>query len=846
MADELPSYDPKVSFDVTPGTDISRSVQYMINGFKEFSNQANSVINRESNQIEAQDKQNLQYNISKTYQDFANQALVEPDKNKALSDYQAKAQEYSNGLKQSAGNQGDLVNNLTSYYGDQHYNTLLRAALFQNKRMDFVNNVTQLDQLNKDMIEAAKNPNTMAPAGPQDEPDDPQFVSQKNQINDDLSSGKINQDQHDQQMGNLLHQYGNQEPTQQFAAAQSIAASQKALIHKMVFNGEMEPETSVRAIDRIDQQLKGEQLHTEYRKAVDNGTGADFIQHVIEHSPFGWTAQQTHAMVAGWLSEDMQLAKARGLNTTVVNGQVAANIQNIEENGAIPNETVRQNVALLHPEAVGQYDQNVKDAMTVHSYRQAWLSGDPKQIAQMQSLMKVDPNDPDALHQIQLNNKINKSLSQLRTNWNRDPMPFEQQQPYFQMYAQHAQSAQDAGAGGQNLTNTPVNSQIKVPDVYQQVIASQQLKGKQLFGTSAQRIKLLTNQEALNNVSFVNNPATSADQISKFYADLRSKFSNNTEYQLALKQMGDLGLNPRMQFASTLADDTPNRDQLIQALKTPTSVLESGLDKSNVGILKAGVNNDIFQRGNAGTTAASNAGDATPQFNSFLQTLHPANGVYDQGYLQNMYGTVYALGLHYMQSGQATSASQAKQMAENTFANRYDYKTVSGGATVAIPKNGQMAPDVAQQFINQQSNNIKNVQFGNMGTLPSAQAQQRENINAGHFINTDDDNTLVWVGANGKIPPLPNGQPYTIDLQHAVRGNTNVGNPDLKIAVNNQLSQNYDPKTTQALKSVAHPSFHPYFDQQAQAKSNMTGTEKDIQAFNQFKQDNSKNVGGAP
>lgn len=836
MAEELPSYDPKVSFDVTPATDISRSVQYMINGFKEFSNQANSVINRESNQIESQDKQNLQYNISKTYQDFANQALVEPDKNKALSDYQAKAQEYSQGLQQSAGNQSDLVKNLTSYYGDQHYNTLLRAALFQNKRLDFVNNVTQLDQLNKDMIEAAKNPNTMAPAGPQDEPDDPQFVSQKNQINDDLSTGKINQDQHDQRMGDLLHQYGNQEPTQQFSAAQSIAASQKALIHKMVVNGEMEPETSVRAIDRIDQQLKGEQLHTEYRKAVENGTGADFIQHVIEHSPFGWTAQQTHAMVAGWLSEDMQLAKARGLNTSVVNGQVAANIQNIEENGAIPNETVRQNVALLHPESIPQYDQNVKDAMTVHSYRQAWLSGDPKQLSQMMSLMKVDPNDSDSIHQVQLNNKINKSLAQLRTNYNKDPMTFEQQQPYFQMYAQHAQSAQDVGAGGQNLTNTPVNSQIKVPDVYQQVIASQQLKGKQLFGTSAQRVKLLTNQEAASNVSFVNNPATTAEQVNKFYADLRAKFSNNTEYQLALKQMGDLGLNPRMQFAATLADDTPNRDQLVQALKTPTHILEAGLDSKNIHTLKTGVNNDIYQDRTAGTS----------QFTSFMNTLHPANGVYDQGYLQNLYGTVYALGLHYMQSGQATTADQAKQMAEDTFANRYDYKTVSGGAMVAIPKNAQMAPDVAQQYINQQSNNIKNVPFLNLGSTQTAQLQQRENINGGHFINTDDDNTLVWVGANGKIPPMPNGQPYTINLHNAVRGNTNVGNPDLSASIKNQLPQNFNPKTTLAIKAVAHPSFHPIIDQQAQTHSNMTGAAKDIHAFNQFKQDNSKNVGAMP
>ena len=846
MADNLPEYTPSVSYDVQSPSDISKSVQYMIKGFKEFGNQANSLIDNKENQIAAEDKQQLQYNISKTYNDFANQALLNPDKNKALEDYQAQSKDYSDGLQQVAGNQKQFVQNLTGYYSDQHYNPLLKQALFQNKRIDLVNNIAKLDQLGKDMIDAAKNPNTLAGSSQGDPNSNPDFAAAKQQNDNDLSAGNITQEQHDQRNSDLLNQYGNQEPTQQFAPAQALAAKQVSLIKKMVISGELEPETGLRAINAVQQKLVVQQLSTEYQKAVQTGTQGQFLENLAEHSPHGWTFNQTHQVIAQLIRQSADIAKAQGLNATVVNGQVKANIANIENNGAIPDETVRQNVGALNPMALKDYDTNIRDAQTVHEYRQAWLSGDPKRIAQMMSLMNVNPNDPDAIHQQILNGKINKSLAQLKADYVKDPLKYEMQQPYFQQAMSQAKMAQDANASSSHLQNTPVNSVLATPQVWQQVIQSQMQKGLTPYGGKNSTTKLMTNQDALNGAAFVNNPNSSPQDISNYFSSLRSQYANRQQYNLVLKQLSDNGMSPRMQFRATLDPSTPGIDQITQSLAMPVHQLEKGIDPTQLKALKQQVQNDVYN-------GRTNILRAPTNLQLYMNTLQGNSGGRDPEFLQGVHDSIYSMALHFMQTGQASNYTGATTMAENFFANRYKYTNV-GSQTIAVPNEASISPQAVSSYANQKARNIGNIYFSPLPTqAPLAQQKYDANIKAGHFANGSDDHTLVWVGKDGNAPPMANGLPYTIDMRDAQNGNTNVAHPDLNTAHNVAFKQNFAPQGAQALQSVSHKSFQPFVQKQALSirattpqeqqtgivnQPKMTGTQVDVQKFQSFIQKN--------
>lgn len=708
MADQLPTYKKSVPIEVTPQADIDSSAQMLINSFKQFSNDVTEVATTLNKQVAEERRAIIKNNISTTYQQFAQSAILENDKKKGLDDYNIKANAYSQQLLAETDRfNKDYTKNLLDYYATAHAQPIVTEVQKQNQRVQQVDFVERNARATDDVINAINNSN---PA--------------------------LGENQYD--------------------AALSLAAQQTKGMEQATVQGNMDRNTFGHAYTELRKKYKSEILLNQYKNAVNDGKGRDWLASFDKTNIEGLDQadkENIHAQIVK-INRD-HLAEA-GLSLSGLNQQMKDEYKGIEETGRLPNADLTNIVNQVIPEKAKQFELQKRIAMRLYNIKQATATMNPSKTENYLNSLLPKPGAktdlPEPIYR-ELYNRAVVAVNKQRQEILADPMKFVQKQPFIQATANNYQISADVNAVGEHKNSSPVNSTVTPP--FKSIIEYQQSIGLSLTGKGNQSIRLMTNAEANRRVIQIEQ--STARQKIDYMNRLNKDFGGGTAYQLAIRQLVNAGMPSQYALLANANPDSQESQDIGNAFAIPPKTLAADLkskDESGFKALQASVASQVY----TGTGAVNS------KFQSYIQSTNSYAGNKSIQYLDGIKSTVEQLASYYLVTGKSTNNNDAINRAQSVIADRYNYTNLDNN-TIRVPQ--QYTPSAIAQYAAKQEIRVKTFPFV-LNTRDPKSA--RELVDKGHWANDPVDHGLVWVDFNGVVWKDKNEQPLSFSFDDAQYG----------------------------------------------------------------------------
>lgn len=714
MADQLPVYEKSVRLEIANQPDTDSAAQNMINAFRNFSNATTEITGSYLRRESEERRDIIKNNISTAYRQFGTDALLEPDQQKALSDYDQKATDYGKGLL----NETDpfnkaYVKNLLDYYSNEHRTPIIRDAVEQTKR------VQQID-----------------------------FIMRDNRATDDV-----------------LHAIQTSDPKlgdHQFDAATSLHTQQIQFLQQQAVLGNISPSAFDSAVKTYRKQFMREVLLKKYKDAVAEGKAPEFLKSLVESSIEGFDENDKASVFLSINKINDQHLTELGLSMSGLNEQKKKDIKAIEDSGALPNVKLLDVVKQVQPAEAEKYRQEQEKAQTVWSIKQAAAQSTPAQIEELKKQLRpTDPNEPQYMDKLDMYNRAFNAVDKQRTDYYKDPMASDQDQPFIQKLSRDYQLAEDAHAVGTPVKNSALNEPIQKP--WDSIIQHQQAMGLSIYGDKSNRVRLLTDAQAREKVAAIEQ-ANPREKIALFN-QLHQQYDGGIRYNLVIKQLADAGLNSKLQFLGLFQPDDPQAQDIADAMTLPTKDMKDALTSKNkvwADSVDSGVNKGIYND------------SGTSNFKSYMKSTAAYAGGKSEDYLNSVQDVVQSLAYHYLNIGKENTPEKAVARAQDTLANRYEYINIHD-QIVNVPKG--YTPQIIKDYALKREEKLKDFPFkitestqGGALRPEQAAALDRDLIMKGHWVGGSNDNGLVWVDFNGRLPTDKEGHPFYFAFQDAEHG----------------------------------------------------------------------------
>lgn len=748
-----PRYDPTVNFEVTPPADQTSSIDSMISEFQSFNNTGTNLGLDVLNKQNQQDKLAMRYKVSQTYQQFAQEAIDNPNKTNALQQYKYKSQLYSDQLTKSAGmfNKG-YVSALTSYYAQANVKPLIKSALTQTQAIAKVNGIQQLNQSAIDMDKAFANIDPHA-GNVELLPDYNQKLKSLQNLH---QNNKLSDQEFSTQKQALLDEFTNNKLDIQTTAARSALHNIKENTIKMFEQGTLKASEVEPTIKIYQQKFLDNYLDVAYKQALASGKGDTFVKDMLNRFSPQMPQLQVEQAIGKVISLHTKLAQTEGLNKVSVGAAFNESLKNITENGAVPNVEAMNNFTSLHPGTEAWVNHKVAVAQSKHAISQMVYNGQYPQAQQLLNEKRVtNPNAKGAPLQNDIYDAQSQALLTAVQKLNEDPMKIIQTRTDGQELLANNQ-IQMSATPDEQYPNSPISS-IKNYDW-------NKVENMQIL-SHVKNVRFLTNDTASQSVAYVHN-ATPTNQV-RFFQQLNEKFPNTDHYEKVISQLAANGMSSDLQWMALMSPDTNNLPIVQLGLSTPTASLKAALydttnDKTAWSDARARVAKSIFND------------DATGSFANFLNTFKSLPGGRDTKYLENLQSAVLKVATQLYISGRATSMDDGITKAENTFGNNSQYITFFN-QTLALPKNVNSTA-VTANLVKYTKTLITNFPFAKVqrysGSLNRmlTEEDRKNQIMQGHWVNSAGSQTLIWANKDGYIPQSKDGKPLEININDLNNG----------------------------------------------------------------------------
>jgi hypothetical protein len=755
MADgrNLPKYEQSVAAEVTGQPDVAGTYNNLIGAFQRFSSTVAEISSDVSKQAALQQREILQHNISTTYRQFANQALNEPDPNKALANYDESVNSYNQQLlKQTGTFNKSYVSSLTDYYSELHRDPIFKNSLAANKR-------TLQGQF-------AEYDNTQT--------QDVNDAVAKSQATIDPETG-VNL-----QFAPAIALYKNQQRSRQQAFTNGNIPSVKAYEagQKQSYESLMQ---GIAIKSYKDHLIAGK--GDEFWKDYNSGKYADQLEDAGLPRPSEKQLEITGNILR---SVQKQFQTQVGYDKTSLRQHMANDIEAVQD-GAVPNENVAENVRIVFPNEVDSYNARIKGAQEIHSIKRDALYSSPSAITQkVEELKPTDVNDP-LYHEKKHAYEVGKAaVLQQEKNIQADPMKYAQNDPTVKAAAQHSQVNADIGMEGTNFQGTPFN--LQSPSATDAAMNWQTVKG---IPMSKQRV--MTNDQAKEMVSAFD-ISDDAGKIGLF-STLREQFPTDVKYRLAVKHLVDSGMNADYSTLVNYDMNDPEARRIVQAIGVDVSVQKKQLPNKIVeqvdALLLAGKNTSFYH-----------SYINTPRMASYWNSIRALQTTDAGQFAGQVDSSMQHLTYYALTSGIATTPEKAYQWASDRVTHGMQFGSYDG-QTLRAPAGIEMA-NIYSYADHQQRTALHQFQFAvpkvlaNQNLLAGGNAKKfhedyLRTIRSGHFATNDTMTGLVWSTPNGEIPTDKNGHPFEF-LYKDAKNYTDNSIFDTVDTMNNALMGKPQPK----------------------------------------------------
>lgn len=704
---ESPRYENSVKLDLSPSVDVNSSAQMLINSFRQFSNSVSDFAEQVTKHETIERQGIVKHNISATYQGFAQQALIRPNQQEALNDYNQKSAQYAQELLGSSyGKNRRWTENLLTYYYTKHRTPIVNNIVEQAKRSQQVDDVERNERATNDIVNAIQNSN---PA-----------------LGDN-----------------------------QFDSAHSLMAMQKKSLENQMIQGRMGRDVFAHAVHTMNKKYQSLIMLRKFEIAQEDGKGAEFLKSLSKTHIDGFSPADYHNLHSQILQANTDKMHEAGLADGQLNRQMKDEYSRIEETGSLENAELTNNVNQYIPERAQQFEIQKRIAARLYNIKQATAQMSPSQVNDyLESLKPKEGENQDYPHAVyqEIYDRAVTAVKKQRSEIMHDPMAFTQKQSFISQSARDYQLSQQVGAVGQHQNNSPINMPIEPP--FKSAIQYQQSIGLSLTGKGNQSIRLMTNADANNRVIQIeqSNPRQKIQYMNK----LNAEFGGGLPYQLAIKQLVNAGMPAQYALLANINPESQDAQEVAAAFSIPVKTLAADLKAKEPDDFKV-LNNTI-------STQVYSGSGGSQKFQSYVDSANSYAGDKSIQYLDGLKGTLQQLTYYRLLSGKNVTQDQALDWAQNVIADRYNYTNINN-QTVRVPK--KYTPDAIKTFALNNQDRVKDFPF----VLNSQDPQgAKELVMKGHWANDPVDNGLVWVDFNGVVWKDKDHQPLAFSFDDAQYG----------------------------------------------------------------------------
>lgn len=762
----IPTYDPTVNFEITPQADVSGPIDSMINDFKQFGADVSAIGTAEINKQNTQDRLALKYNISRAYTNFANQALVNPDKNSALQIYQQQSKQYADSISKAAGEDGKgFVSSLANYYSQAHYQPLLKNALAQNKSMATSSAIDKLNEFTNNMNLASVNPNPAA--GNVDLL--PKYDAKLKSLKADLVAGNISQQEFSTQQNTLIDNYNQEKSQVQALPIKDAFNSISQTINGMAVQGLIKPAEQARMIQSYKEKYLENYIDLEYSKAVKTGTSHQFASQFLSQLPANVNRLDAERAVAKIISLHTRLAQDTGLSKVSVASALNQAVKNTADNGAMPDAKAAQDYIDMNPGSEKIVNQKFKVAQSQNQIQTMVMGGQFEQAQKLLEMSKPkDANAPGAAVQNEIHQAQVQALHAAHAKFNSDPMDGINKSPIGQNLL-NKDALELAVSDKQADPNSPLS---KIKNYNWDKVRNLQIL------SHINKPRFMTNDIANESIAYLSTAST-ANQV-RFFDQMHTHYQKQADFETALGQLADKGLSRSLQYLAMFSPDTDNINDVRQGLSVPTPQMVSAVNGA-AGDPKNW--EDSMQTANQAIYGTK----ATGSFANYLSTIKGNPAGRDPQFLNDLRNAVMKVAGQLYLNGKAGSLSDGIKQAQNLFGNNYQYTNFLN-QTIALPKNVNKN-NVVANLLKHTGDLVKNYPFvtppprnEQNPALFSKEFRQHE-ILSGHWANASDSQHLVWVNRSGVAPVSKDGHELKISIE-------DLDNGDLPQTTQSKIDQN--------------------------------------------------------
>lgn len=745
---DLPEYKKSVGLQVTQQPDQEAAGSMMINAFRNFSEGAASLSQSYSKEQATQQREILKNNISNAYRAYSLEALKNPDQNAGLAGYVESSKQYAKQLiGQTDSFNKQYVNNLIDYYHNEHMYTVEKNAIEQNKRVASTEAYSRINTATADW---------------------------KNAIN---TSKPMVDDQ-----GNDV----------QFDSAKALFATQLKNMETDAQHGLIRPERLGDGKATLTKQFVGEMFLKRYEDHVSAGTGDQFIMDLRkpEVNIPGYSIEDKTKLIGQMIHIRDQGRSAANVAVGQIKSKMHDEITRVTK-GGIPNTELQEQVKALDEPTYDKLMEDTNVAQHVYSATQAATYKSPEEVEQLKNnLRSIDPNDSNFGHLNKIADTAIKAIDLQTKQFKQNPMAEMLKDPALSETVNSYQQAYNSNSVGENLMNTPFNSQVPKP--WNSIIQAQLHRGLTINGEGARqgsagtRVRLLENSQVPGMVNSImqSTPKQKIELMNKW----NEEYGGGLAFNLVVKQLVDGGMPAQYALLANIDPSSKDAADVSEAVSVPLKELASELHKKDPTAVTA-INNrstsDVFGV-SGGLFATANGTDS---FKSFMNSTSRHSGDVDREYYNSISTTVQQLAYYYSLVGHLND-SDAVSKAENVIASRYDYAVINN-QEIRIPHD--TTSDIVKSYAAKLTPQVMTFPFDTKGYDKD---YAKELIHQGHWKNDSADYGLVWVDVNGKLWNDKNGHPLSFSFDEAKTGIRHIETPPaskIPLREDNQIDQSTNP-----------------------------------------------------
>lgn len=721
---DLPTYEPQVKLEVQGAVDTQSPAQSLINAFSQFAGAINTAeVMVTKYEVEGQ-RADIRNQIAKSYADYSMTAMQNDNKTAALQGYNQQSDQYAKEyLEQTHIWNRGYAKNMLDYFANVHRAPIIGAVNQQTNRIAAMESALTQQDMTSQVLDAINN--------------------SKPQI--------------DPETGENL----------QFRQADALAADQYKKLTQDYINGHTRQEVVRTTIPNLNKEYTKAKAIKGYADALENDQGYEYLRD-FQNAPIpGLTDAEKNSLANGAFAQARaQHFTKLGITLHALDTQFNDMLKTVEA-GGVPNTLLMD--AMHQSKPLPDYvdaEKKLAIAQATADASKRFAMMNPLQAEnQVEQYRPTNPKDPNYKYQELMYNKIKAAANKTFKALYNDPMVEARKDPTIQKVFADYKVAQEAGATGTNLPNSPFNTQSLHPDYA--LSYYQERRGLNLGGSKNTAVRFMSDAEAKSMVSTIN--MSDPRQKLQIFNQLKNQSANGSFYNARIKQLVDAGMNPQYATFANIDPTSPFAQHYATALSMPLGGLTSQMKQAHPDLLKrfdSAAIADVYKSSAPGLfrTAGRN------NFSGYMASLSAYSGGRSSQFNEQMLSSIKNLGYYAMMNGLANNENDALVWAENAIADKYT-TTMMNGQQIRVPK--QYTPETIKAYANSMQEKVADFPFVTSGATPDlpsaprASDVDREIIQKGHWANDPLDHGLVWVDMNGKLRTDRNGKPLAISFDEA-------------------------------------------------------------------------------